>query len=509
LNGSIRAGPYYWIGNTLPLARTIQTFRVNYPRLFEIAVSIAIGSLIQLVLLTFDPPTLQLARHAADDAADQMIRLAEQALSQLQRSTAYTLITVDDATYNAWGSHQVTPREHLVTIIDRVVRSNALAILLDVDLSFSDPGDSVGDGKFRDFLAHYPESAPPLLLVRSLYHDAPPPALPRLRQTFYDNQTATKGNIVWGSPLFERDADGKVRRWRLFVQACAGDHPIVLPALHLVAAVIARAKLDGAENPIDAAKTLPERLARFGSDSCEGPADRSGVIIEQGNLPNIEIDNSDVNRRVLYRVEWRSHAVSLGQDVRTADGQTPLVAVRPASLVLAGDERAPIPGLGGKFVVIGGSFADSGDWYDTPLGRMPGAVLLINAIQALTLSGTPREPSTLETLLISSVIILMTSILAAFFRPIVAGPLAGAGIFLIMLISLPRFQSGVVLNLAIPAVGAAAHDLFFKIVEQVRQIREQGWRFVFKNPDVKPAPFLESSQDRAKQTLQPEKPSQS
>jgi CHASE2 domain-containing sensor protein len=484
-------------------------FQVNYPRLFEIAVSIIIGGLIQFVVLTFHPPTLQFARRAADDAADQMIRLAEQTSSQLQRSPAYTLITVDDATYNAWGSHQVTPREHLVTIIDRVARSNALAILLDVDLSFSDAVDMVGESKLRDFLARYPATAPPLLLVRSLYHEAPPPALLRLRQTFYDDQTAAKENIVWGSPLFERDADGKIRRWRLFVQACAGDHPVVLPALHLAAAVIARAKLEGGENPIDAAKKLPERLARFGAESCERPTNRSGTIVDkQGNLPNIEIDNSDVSRRVLYRIEWRSDVVSLGQDVRTADGQTPLVAVRPARLVLDGDKGEPIPGLGGKFVVIGGSFADSGDWYDTPLGRMPGPLLLINAIEALTLNGTPREPSTFETVLISSAIILMSSILAAFFRPIIAGPLAGAGIFLIMLISLPRFQSGVVLNLAIPAVGAVAHDLFLKLDEQYRQLREQGWRFIFKNPNVKPAPFAQPSQDRATQTLQPEKPFQ-
>jgi hypothetical protein len=91
------------LGNTLRPPRTIQTLRANYPRLFEIAVSIVIGGLIQFVILTFHPPTLQFARRAADDAADQMIRLAEQTSSQLQRSTAYTLITVDDATYNAWG----------------------------------------------------------------------------------------------------------------------------------------------------------------------------------------------------------------------------------------------------------------------------------------------------------------------------------------------------------------------------------------------------------------------
>jgi CHASE2 domain-containing sensor protein len=412
-----------------------------------------------------------------------MIRLSEQTSRSLKNSPKFTFISIDDATYSAWGAHQVTPRARLKTIVERVARSDPTAILLDVDLSFSDSDDASGEAVLRDFLGQYPGSAPPLLLVRPLYHNAPPPALPRLRLTSYDEQTATKPNIIWGSPLFERDADGLVRRWQLFVQVCAGDHPAVLPALHLAAAMIARAKIGGFEDPEQAAARIPERLARFGSDSCDRPTARSGEIVgKKGDLPAISIDRLDVSSRVLYRAAWRADQIALGGDVSSSDGQAPFVAVRPASLAFSGDLTSPIPGLAGKIVVIGGSFADSGDWYQTPLGRMPGALLLINAVEALTVDGTPREPSVTESVVISIVIIVMSSIRAAFFRPIVAASLAAVGIFLIMLVTLPSFQSGVVFNLAVPAVGATVYDLCATLVEKYHLVRELGWRFVLKQP---------------------------
>ncbi|OKO78791.1 hypothetical protein AC630_18305 [Bradyrhizobium sp. AS23.2] len=428
-----------------------------------------------------------------------MIRLSERTNGSLKGSPKFTFFSIDDATYVAWGAHQIAPRGRIKTILERVARSNPTAILLDVDLSYTDSGDASGEASLRDFLGQYPAAAPPLLLVRSLYHDAAPPALPRIRATSYDDQTAAKPNIIWGSPLFERDADGQVRRWRLFVQVCAAEHPAVLPALHLVGAIIARAQIEG-EDREQAAASIPRQLASFGADSCARPTERSGEIApKRGELPAISVDHLDVSSRVLYRADWNASRIALGGDIVSTDGQTPLVAVRPAGLVSSGDSTSPVPGLDGRIAVIGGSFADSGDWYSTPLGRMPGAMLLINAIEALTINGTPREPNVVEAIAISFVIIVMTSVLAAFFRPIVAAPLAAGGIFLIMLISLPLFRSGVVVNLAVPAVGAAFYDLGATLVEKYHQLRSLGWKFVLKPPasiDMEPT-TLEASGEGA------------
>jgi CHASE2 domain-containing sensor protein len=485
-NAIFLAHAIYRSRDALNLLQIIRTFRRRRPRLFAAIVSMMVGGLIQVGFLIFDPQPLRLIRRSADDSADQMIRLAEETRGQLRRSPAFTFVNIDDATYNKWGSHPVTPREHLAVIIERLALSNPTAILVDVDLSFSDLANSDGEATLRKTLAQYPATAAPLLLVRSIYHDGPSPSLPHLRRTVYDPLVATKPNVMWGSPLFERDSDGKIRRWRLFVQACAGDRPTVLPALHLLGAVIARAKVNKSDI-LQAPKSLIDRLARFGADSCAAPNLRFGEIVEkQSGSANIEINDTEVSQRVLYRVGWRPDLVSIGPDIQTEDGLAPLIAVRPANLLTEGDPATPVPGVEGKFVVIGGSFADSGDWYETPLGRMPGGILLINAIEALALNGTPREPNLFETCATSSFIIVVTSFLAAFLRPMVAAFLAAASVFLIMLMSLPLFRSGVVLNLAIPAIGVTFYDLGTTMVEKFSEARKLGWSFILKRSDAEP-----------------------
>lgn len=442
--------------------------------------------LLQLFIVIFEPP-LRVARVAADDAADRMIRLAEGTRGSTRELPVFTLIDIDDATYLEWGARPVTPRDKLKVILDRISRSKPLAILLDVDLSYSDLSNPGGEASLDEFLRGYPSTSPPLLLVRSLYHGAPFPALPRLRATSYD-PSADKPNILWGSPLFERDGDGKVRRWRLFAQACSDGRPVVLPALHLAAATIMRASL-ASQGAIEAVNDVPRRLARFGADSCGEHTERSGVVLgQQGSYPPIEVGGSDASNRVLYRVAWQSNAVSLGEVQIPQKGSAPLVAIRPANLLLKGDLSNSVPGIEGKLVVVGGSFGDSGDWHDTPIGRMPGTMLLINAIDALAVSGSPREPSRLESAAISTFIIVTTAVCLAFFRPLFASFFAAGVILVIMLLSLPIFKSGVVLNLAIPAVGVAAYGFFETVTKYVQEIREEGWRFIFKKSTVAEKP---------------------
>lgn len=461
------------------LTPVLRAWQHEYPRLYQVATALLIGVLLQVVLAVFEPPTLRVMRVAADDAADRMIRLAERTRASKRDMPVFALIDVDDATYMEWGARPVTPRDKLKIVLERVAKSKPLAILLDVDLSYSDASNPGGEAALGKFFEDYPASAPPLLLVRSLYHGAAPPALPFARPASYDRST-DKPNVLWGSPLFERDTDGKIRRWRLLAQACSDGRPVVLPALHLAAAMIMRAGLAG-QSAIDAVNEVPKRLASFGADTCARPSDRSGLVLaQQDGYPAIRIGGADVSNRVLYHTAWQSNAVSLGQAAGSEGRTVPLVAIRPANLLLRGDQGDPVPGIENKLVVIGGSFGDSGDWHDTPIGRMPGVMLLINAIDALAVSGSPREPSPLEMATISTLILLITAICVAFFRPVVAALLTAGVIFAVMLLSLPVFRSGVVLNLAIPAAGTAAYGFFEETSERFRQMRKLGWRFIFK-----------------------------
>ena len=470
------------------IAAGLGSWKSRHPVLFELSISILLGILIEIALLAFQPPTLLVIRRVADDTADRMIRLAERTTDRLAASPAFTFIDIDDRSWADWGWPLVTPRGKIEALIERTARSAPLAILLDVDLAF--PGKPDEEAALRDFLASYDPAGPPLLLVRSTI-DVPGADLPALRPTPYDDAVAGKANIRFTSPLFERDGDGNVRRWRLFAEACDAGRPLVIPSMHLAAAMIARQAIHGAPpgDPAPALERMQASLAPFVPANCRAaPVRREGVLDDWPPSIPIEVSHDDVSKRVIYRVGWQAGAVGLGPIVDSpAGGETQLVAVRPARLALAADPTAPLPGLAGRIVVIGGSFSGSGDWHDTPIGRMPGSLMIINAVEALTQNGTPREPSAGERLAISLMIILAASLLTSFLRPSVAAWSLGFGIFLLMVVSIGRFKSGVMLDLAVPAVGAVLHDIGESIVSTLRQLREQGWRWILKPHGHPPA----------------------
>jgi hypothetical protein len=108
--------------------------------------------------------------------------------------------------------------------------------------------------------------------------------------------------------------------------------------------------------------------------------------------------------------------------------------------------------------------------------------MIINAIEALTQNGTPREFPPPTRLAISLTVIFVASLLTLKLRPVVAA--AGLSLFLLllMLASLNKFQAGAVLDLAVPAVGAFAHDLYESTRTMAREIRQQGLSWLLKRP---------------------------
>ena len=160
------------------LVKVLKGSKAHYPKTFELALSVLFGILIEIVILHFQPPLL-MVRRVGDDTADQMVRLLEQTTYRMPMSPTFVFVDIDDATWKTWGSHLVTPRAHIATLLERVARSKPLAIALDVDLAYSDATDGRA---LKDFLEDYKSGWPPLLLVRSLA-DNPDGGLPQPRIT--------------------------------------------------------------------------------------------------------------------------------------------------------------------------------------------------------------------------------------------------------------------------------------------------------------------------------------
>jgi CHASE2 domain-containing sensor protein len=159
------------------------------------------------------------------------------------------------------------------------------------------------------------------------------------------------------------------------------------------------------------------------------------------------------------------------------------VAVRPARIVLAAPAGEAIDGLEGRLVVIGGSFRDSGDWHNTPLGAMPGALLVVNAAHALAQYGTPHEPPWWQRLPIALGIIIVVAWLFAVLRPFGASIAASVFLVLLTIPSALLFKSGVMLDLAVPSFGVFAHKFLLEIIERVELVRSKGFRALLADHD--------------------------
>jgi hypothetical protein len=302
-----------------------------------------------------------------------------------------------------------------------------------------------------------------------------------VRETPFDTAGTGHPRIVWGIPSFERGSDGVLRRWQLAVAACASGQPTVIPSVQLLVALVS------------APSTLPlaDRLALLERElqplkplDCATPSPVTAVDLAMKPdgaaplLPSpIRVDTSGPSSRLIYTLAWQSGVSALGPTGR--DG-TAVVQVRAAHTVARVPTDQPLEGFSGRIAIVGGSFADSGDWHATPLGEMPGALVLINAIRALQMHGTPQLPPWWDRLAISFAMTTLVAILTAVFRASVAAILSGLGIIAIMIATLTQFRSGIILDLATPSIGIIVYDLVKTWGETLVGLRQQGWRWILK-----------------------------
>lgn len=384
-----------------------------------------------------------------------------------------TLLDVDDRTHVAWGRGARTPHAALARLI-AVSRSNgAAAILVDFDLSSETTGEPP-DATLAAELAAYPGAAPPLLLARKISFtrgDDEVTAAAGTLATPYDSLLVGKPNIRWITTLNDVGGDRQVKRIRLWQSVCDGHAGHTYPS----AALLAAAELLPS-SPRGTA--LDDFLAARANDDCGGsatlpdpgwPAARAAAAV----LPYIIPDRADA--RALFRIEQGGRATVVMR--RIAAGQ--LVRVANGTAELAGEvDRDP---FAGRVVLIGATHADTGDIYPTPLGAMPGVIILANSIvQAKAIIDARTLPEWL-----SNTILLLLFLTFAY----VARKLQGApSVLVIGLVSfavlfavsrLYNFADAVaIIAVAIP--GFALFKLFDSLVHIGLDIPDKGWRALLK-----------------------------
>ena len=170
-----------------------------------------------------------------------------------------------------------------------------------------------------------------------------------------------------------------VRRWRLWEPLC--DPSDVLPSTELLAAAL----YYGGEAATLRSALAPFRPTCLSAAAPKRPAERADPAAESdvvlGADRSLHLTKDNAERRFFYRVGWNAP-----QDRALMSAFVPAASITDAA-------EAFDPALAAnRIVVIGGSYRDNPDFKLTPLGMMPGTLVLINAIEAMLNQDSVRTP---------------------------------------------------------------------------------------------------------------------
>lgn len=403
------------------------------PFLHRLRNAIIAGIVIKLSLLVAHQFHFQPLSRAEDHAFDWVMAMQSNVPRRLdQKAWPFVWLDIDDKTHDGWGAPDITPRDKLCQLVDFATKSDAKAIVMDIDLRR--PGvDHEAAIQLYNYMEAYPKTAPPLILARNLTAPEGRNALMHVQPSFLDDLVAETPNIQWAATTFSQDEDFQIRRWRLEERVLAHD---------------------GTEAVLPSVQVALQR--RLGHEK-EASASLHSRQQTHGARDDHEAHAAPTAQRLIYTIPWKLPEGSRRPLV--ANG-IPLLRTLSAHLVTDINSVPSGAMLKDSIVVIGGSFAESRDIYPTPLGPMPGCLVLINAVHAYHQYGAVDHPSFwMKTTIIVGMIILMGVafvVLRSFWAMLLSGLFLIAAL---LPITFYAFHRGVWLDFAAPLLGVLLHYL--------------------------------------------------
>lgn len=384
-----------------------------------------------------------------------------------------TLLDIDDRTRDAWEARTRIPHAALASLIAIASTRGAAAIILDVDLA-GEAADEPPDPALFGVLANYPSDGPALMLARRIVFAAGADDRMMARAsvaTAYDNAVGGKPNIHWITTLNDVGKDRAVRRIRLWQSICGGSEPAAFPSALLVTAaqfVPPRSEAFALDRFLDA-----RARADCEAESMPPAAPWPGASAPAATIPYLIPDRA--NARALFRVTRNGREMSVLRRIPAA--QLALVdrkGARPAGDIDSEPFRD-------RLVLIGASDAASGDIYNTPLGTMPGALIIANGVVQTEriMSATAMPGWARGSLIIAA--FLGFVFLTRRFQGLVAGLLISAIAFGLLCVIARMFNlaDGVAV-IAASITGLALFKLLESLAGLASGIRTHGWRAVLK-----------------------------
>lgn len=377
-------------------------------------VNLMVGlAIVWLLHLLHNAPVLG---EAEDVAMDWVMQMREGSVPD-EPTLPLGWIDIDDETYLNWEEPLYVPRMELAQLIRFALQTQLTMLVIDIDLAqrghartFDQPVINVlteHADKCRD-KPLLSEDCPPVILLASLRTSES--GLPVQRTSYLDELVSNSRHLFWASPLFDKDWDQIIRRWRIWeaVWRETDNQPAALPSIQLLAATL----LTNREGALEMEK-LQSCLDLVVVEGYQTMAERA--VSSDKPLPCIDAfaqwDREElrrkkekltlswdrVARRILYTIPWQADAPGTSggtiPTVKTTDGKEErLLLSRISALSVGAKQGQPRSGdLQGRVVFIGGSFRDGRDIHASPLGAMPGVLVLMNALHSLLQYGELQE----------------------------------------------------------------------------------------------------------------------
>jgi CHASE2 domain-containing sensor protein len=322
----------------------------------------------------------------------------------------FSYLDIDDRSFRAWNEPFHTPRDKLQKLIEYAASSDARLIVVDFDLSRTGIV-AEHDASLARFLSEYGDDSelPPLILVRNFYRDgnANRDGV-EIRASFLDDFELS-ANIHWAQPLFRATlSDDVVRHWYLVKIGYLSGRMMLLPAVQLIAA--------GLLTDVDPAAAIRGDAAT----------------------------DTSIDQRIIYTMPWQGRS----SDLVTISAQL----VTDSNRALSGDL------VRDTVTIIGASHVDSGDIHRTPIGNMPGALIIANAIKSLALYGQMDTPVAWLQWTAKLTIIFFAAWIFMSFRSLLGVLVAGAVIMLVLVpINFYFFKYGLWIDFALPLFAMLIH----------------------------------------------------
>lgn len=461
----------------------------------KISDNLAVGLVIAAVMFVLH--SFPILSDIEDAGMDLMMQARQKLIPAIREKNipSFVFLDIDDETYRNWKEPLLTPRKELTKLIDIAVRWGASLIIVDFDLSQKIPTEDgkklhTEDETLKAYLVDYAKGCkskpmcPSIILVRAFRtpEQVQPVSLwesfkslenfklflhpsleilePRIGFLEEETDVEFKPYVLWASALFFRSPyDQVVRRWKLWQSTCLNrQQPGITYSIELLAtSIIRNCTATRALEKLDEA--LKDKFQPKPENCTDGsltfsPSEEIPKTVNIGEL-TVSTDRKDTRQRILYSMPWGENTL-----LTDTEGKHILSKFSAGHFLANPEDEEILKDFKDKIVFIGGSYGEGRDSHLTPLGQMPGALVVINAIHSLLQYETIEPVSSWLKWLLEVVFIVIISILFRMFSSFFGMLVSGIVIISILLpMSVVFFEYGIWLDFALPLLAVVLHRM--------------------------------------------------